>query len=310
MTINLIIYLSAFVAIWIGSGMAISAVERISKTLKLSTFAVSFLILGFFTSVSELSVGVNAVLENDPEIFIGNLIGASLVIFMMIVPLLAITSNGLKINREFQNFNLLISMIVIGAPVVLSMDGKIDRIDALISIVLYLFLIVCIQAKRGILETRINKAKTTKAAKELLKIIIGVAIIFVGSRFVVDQTLYFSSLLHISPFLISLLFIAIGTNIPELSFVFRSMFMKNNQVAFGDYVGSASFNTFLFGALTLYYGKTIYLTNSYMISLVFLLSGLCIFYYLAKTKHTISRIEGLLLLLIYIAFLLVEILFH
>jgi cation:H+ antiporter len=310
MGINLIIYIAAFVAIWVGSGMAISAVERVSKTLKLSSFAVSFLILGFFTSVSELSVGVNAVLENDPEIFIGNLIGASLVIFMMIVPLLAITSNGLKINREFQNFNLLISMIVIGAPVILSMDGKIDRIDALISIVLYLFLLVCIQAKRGILETKIDKAKTTKAARELVKIIIGVAIIFVGSKFVVDQTLYFSGLLHISPFLISLLFIAIGTNIPELSFVFRSMFMKNNQVAFGDYVGSASFNTFLFGALTLYYGKTIYLNNSYMISLVFLLSGLCIFYYLAKTKHTISRIEGLLLLLIYVAFLLVEILFH
>lgn len=309
---NLVIYILGFAGIWIGSGLAITSVERVSKVLKLSSFAVSFLILGFFTSVSELSVGINSVIKNDPEIYVGNLIGASIVIFMMIVPLLAIASNGLKINREFQGFNLLVSMLVIAAPGILAIDGQVDRIDSLISVVLYLFLLICIQMKRGIFQNvrTVSKLQSIRISRELIKIIAGIAIIFIASKFVVTQTLYFSEILNISPFLISLLFIAIGTNIPELSFVVRSMFMKNNQVAFGDYVGSAAFNTFLYGFLTLLYGQTVNLSNSYNVSLLFLLAGLATFYFLARTQHNISRIEGFLLLMIYIGFLLVELIIH
>lgn len=309
---NLLIYIASFVGIWVGAGYALSAVEHLSRSLRISSFIVSFLVLGFFTSVSELSVGINAILQKDPEIYVGNLIGASIVIFMMIVPLLAIVGNGLKINNGFQGFNLLLSMIVIAAPVVLAADGVIDRIDSLISIVLYFFLVFCIQMRRGILEkvNNISKAQTVKVIKELLKIIFGIGIIFISSKFVVEKTLYFSQILHISPFLISLLFIAIGTNIPELSFVLRSMFMKSNQIAFGDYVGSAAFNTFLFGFLTLMYGQSVYLTNSYFISLLFLIAGLLAFYFIAKTRHMISRIEGIFLLMIYIIFLIVEVVIH
>src|SRR3989344_2032781 len=98
---HLFIYTLSFIGIWIGSGLAIGSVERLSKILRVSSFAVSFLVLGLFTSMGELSVGVNAVLENDPEIYVGTLIGASIVIFTLIIPLLAITGNKIKISTEF-----------------------------------------------------------------------------------------------------------------------------------------------------------------------------------------------------------------
>jgi cation:H+ antiporter len=309
---HLLIYLLSFFIIWIGAGLAIKSVERLSRSLKVSSFAVSFLVLGFFTSVSELSVGINAVVANDPEIYVGNLIGASIVIFLMIIPLLAVCAKGLKVNHGFKGFNLFLSMLVIGAPVILSMDGKIDRFDSLISIISYFVLVVCIQMRKGLLE-RVDNFKQLRVArvvKELGKMIVGIVLIFFASKFVVDETLYFSTLLSVSPFLISLLLISIGTNIPELSLTVRTIFMKNNQVAFGDFVGSAAFNTFLFGALTLIYGKTVYLTHNYLVSLFFLISALFIFYYFARKDHEITRGEGIILLLIYTAFLFVEIIMH
>src|SRR3989344_1820060 len=103
---HLAIYALSFIGIWIGSGLAISSVERLSKILRVSSFAVSFIVLGFFTSVSELSVGVNSILENDPEIYVGNLIGASIVIFILIIPLLAIAGHNINITPEFRGFNL------------------------------------------------------------------------------------------------------------------------------------------------------------------------------------------------------------
>ncbi|PJE64023.1 hypothetical protein COU89_00105 [Candidatus Roizmanbacteria bacterium CG10_big_fil_rev_8_21_14_0_10_45_7] len=309
---HVLIYALSFVGIWVGSGLAIGSVERLSKILRVSSFAVSFLILGFFTSIGELSVGVNAILENDPEIYVGTLIGASIVIFMLVIPLLAITGKSIKISSEFQGFNLPASLVVIALPVILAMDGVVDRVDSIIILSLFGVLVIAIQTRRGLLEKikNINSKSGIQVGKELVRILFGIATIFIASRFVVEQTMYFSSALNISPFIISLLLIAIGTNIPELSFVMRSAFMTNNQVAFGDYIGSAAFNTFLVGILTLAYGKPVLLTNSYLSSLLFLVVGLLIFYYFARTKNTISRTEGFALLAIYVLFLFVEIFIH
>lgn len=312
MITHLIIYCLAFIGIWIGSGLAIKSVERLSRSLKVSSFIVSFVILGLFTSVSEFSVGINSILENDPEIFVGNLIGASIVIFMLIIPLLAVIGKSIRITDEFRGFNLPASLVVIATPVILAMDGRIGRRDSIIAMALYGFLLISVQAKKGIVEKlkSLNQKSGTKASRELVRILFGVVTIFIASRFVVDQTLYFSQILGVSPFLISLLLIAIGTNVPELSLVVRSVFMRNHQVAFGDYVGSAAFNTFLLGLLTVINGKPVLLTNSYLVSLLFLVIGLAIFYYFSRTKNSISRTEGLFLLLIYLIFLGTELVIH
>lgn len=309
---HLFIYALSFIGIWIGSGLVVGSVERLAKILRVSSFSISFLLLGFFTSVSELSVGLNSIIENDPEIYVGNLIGASIVIFMLIIPLLAITGNSIKISPEFRGFNLPASLVVVALPVILAMDGRIGKTDSFLALTLFGFLVLAIQTKRGLLEKiqSITTQSTVKVGKELIRILFGLATIFIASKFVVEQTMYFSTLLNLSPFFISLLVIGIGTNIPELSLVVRSAFMKNNQVAFGDYIGSASFNTFLIGLLTVINGKSVTLTNSYVVSLLFLIVGLFIFYYFARTKNTISRSEGFGLLFLYILFLATEIYLH
>jgi cation:H+ antiporter len=310
--IHFLLYLAAFVGIWVGSGIAIRSVEQLSRKLKLSSFAVSFLVLGFFTSISEMSVGINSIVENNPEIYVGNLIGASIVILLFVVPLLAITGKKITIAKEFQGFNLLFSLIVIGVPVILAFDGKIDRLDSIVTILLYAALVFIIQKKKGIFEnlSAISNTSKSKTAKQLVKIILGIIIVFTCSHYIVEETLYFAQVLNISPFLISLLLISIGTNIPELSIVVRSAFLKNNQVAFGDYIGSSTFNTFLLGALTLASGKTVYMSNSYAISLLFLIVGLILFYIFARTRNTITWREGLVLLCIYLIFMTTEITTH
>jgi cation:H+ antiporter len=231
---------------------------------------------------------------------------------MLIIPLLAIAGRSIHITPEFQGFNLPASLVVVAMPVILALDGRVERIDGIISITLFGFLLLSIQLKKSILKNLkdVSPESGVKSGKELARILFGVVVVFFASRFAVEQTLYFSDLLRVSPFLISLLIISIGTNIPELSLGVRSIFMKNNQVAFGDYIGSAAFNTFILGLLVLIYGKPILLTNSYAVSLFFLVVGLLAFYHFARTKNTISRLEGLALLALYGLFLFTEIRLH
>lgn len=273
---------------------------------------VSFVILGLFTSMGELSVGVNALLGGDPEIYIGSLIGASIVLFMLIAPLLAIVGNSVRVNPEFRGFNLLASLVVVALPAILVMDGRVDRTDSVIAMAAFGFLLISLESKKGLLEKikNFDIKSGTRIGKEILKIILGMGVVFVASKFVVEQTIYFSQLLGVSPFLISLLLISIGTNVPELSLVVRSAFMGDYQVAFGNYVGSAAFNTFLLGVLTFIHGKPVFLNNSYVVSLMFLIGGLLLFYYFARTKNTLSRGEGIILLILYLIFILTEVYLH
>jgi cation:H+ antiporter len=312
LTTHALLYGLAFMGIWVGSGLAVRSVERLSRLLHLSSFTISFVVLGLFTSISELSVGVNSILADDPEIYVGNLIGASIVLFMLIIPLLAIVGRSIRITPEFRGFLLPVSLVVVALPVLLAIDGQVGVRDSYLALGLFGVLLVMVQTKQSLAEKLLafNAKATVKAGQETLRMLFGVGLIFGASRYVVEQTLYFSQVFGVPAFVVSLLVIAVGTNVPELSLVVRAAFRRNNQVAFGDYVGSATFNTFLLGALTLMYGKPVRLTNSYLVSLLFLIGGLVLFYYFARTKHTLSRLEGLILLAIYLIFLTVELAAH
>lgn len=309
---HILIYALSFIGIWIGAGFAIGSVEKLSHKLRLSSFIISFLVLGFFTSISEVSVGVNAVLANDPGIFVGNLIGASIVLFLMVIPLLAITGKAITINKEVRGHNLILPLVVVAIPVLLSLDGMVSRIDAIISIVLFVISILVIEQHRGFVKNVATLAqfKNLSVTTELIKIIGGSLLIYGSSWVVVNQTVYFSTVFGLSQFFISLMIIGIGTNLPELSLIVRSLFMKSNQVAFGDYLGSAAFNSFLFGIFSLWHGKPITLTNSYAVSLGFLIIGLVLFYIFAKSKHSISKWEALGLFSLYVAFFTIEVITH
>ncbi len=156
-------------------------------------------------------------------------------------------------------------------------------------------------------KRKYKKQELILAIKELLRIIFGAVIIFVASKFIVNQTEYFSQIFGFPQFIISLLLISLGTNVPELSLAFRSISMKNNKVAFGGYIGSAVINTLLFGVLTIIYGKDIILDREYMISLAFFMLALFLFYRFSRSNNSISRKEGLVLIFLYVILVVAEI---
>lgn len=309
---RVLFYILSFLGIWFGSRLVISSIEKFSRRLRLSTFSVSFLLLGLFTSLGEISVGINSVLDNDPEIFVGNLIGASIVLFLLATPLLAMGGRGIKISEEFQKINLIVSLTVVAIPVLLTLDGSVTKRDGVVGVLAFITSVILIESKKGFLSspTSFTQSRPLKKISELLKVAVGAIIIYFCSKMIVEQTMYFSQVLKLSPFFISLLMISVGTNLPELSLVIQSVINKKDRVAFGDFIGSAVYNTLIFGVLAIWYGKPIYLTNSYMISLLTLVSGLILFYHFAKSKNTLSRKEGFILFSLYILFVILEIVSH
>lgn len=310
---RVIIYFSMFFVLWLGAGLIISAVEKASRILKISTFALSFFVLGILTSLPEIAVGVNSVVSNDPEIFVGNLLGGVVVIFLLIIPILAIFGNGINLSHKMDRNGLLASMIVCVTPALLVADRKVGVFEAILMILLYASTLYIVQRKQGLIE----KIETLEFAMKnhgkthiinLFKILAGMGLIFFGSDYIVRETLSFSGIIHISPFLISIIILSLGTNLPEFFLALRALKQKKKDVAFGDYIGSASANTLIFGGLVLLNGGTVTISNNFLQRFVFILLALVFFYFFARSKNSISRKEGIVLLFIYICFVTLELL--
>ncbi|MBP9716792.1 MAG: sodium:calcium antiporter [Candidatus Levybacteria bacterium] len=307
--IDLIIYVAAFFFIWLGSGFIVSSTSKFSEKLKLSSFAVSFLLLGILTSTPEFSVGLQAVADHNPGIFVGNLLGGIVVIFLFIIPLLAIFGNGINLRHEMDNKTLLATMGVILAPSVTVLDKKVTNLEGFVLIILYLVLVFVIQRKNGLFSRENNKLleKKSYSFKDILKILVGIAIVFISSSLIVDKTTLFAEVLNVPVFYIGLVVIALGTDLPEMTLAIRSVISGKKDIAMGDYVGAGAASTLLFGIFTILNKGEVITISSFIFTFGFIASGLGLFYYFSRAKNFISRKNGIFMIFIYISFIVFEV---
>ena len=82
---------------------------------------------------------------------------------------------------------------------------------------------------------------------------------------------------------------------------------QKNNIAFGDYLGSAVANTLLFGLLILLNGNFGVTGEKFFVTAGLMIAGLIAFYISASSKRKISRFEGCVLICFYILFLITQI---
>lgn len=304
-------YLISFLIIWYCSGIIIKSVENLAHKLKISPFTMSFFVLGILTSIPEFSVGINSIINKTPDIFIGNLLGASLIIFIFIIPLLAVFGGGVKLVHQLSENNLIFSLLVVAAPVFLIADNLLTRTEGVFLILIYVILFYFIEKKHGLMGLKIPKKKlfNKNFLEDAVELLLSALIIFLVSKYIVTETVYFSSVLKVSQFLISIIVLSIGTNLPEISLAVRSIIEGKNEVALGDYLGSAAANSLFFGLFTLFNGNRVNLSVYSFRVLLLTLFGLGVFYIFSRSKKNISKHEGKILLLIYLLFIVSQVLF-
>lgn len=304
-------YFASFLILWYCSGVIIAVVERFAQKLKLSAFTVSFFVLGIMTSVPEFSVGINSIINKTPDVFVGNLIGASLTLFIFVIPLLAVFGGSVKMVHQMTEHDMIFALLVVAAPIFLIADNVLTRTESVFLILIYAILVYFIEKKKALLVAvkEVKHLGEKSMITNWMELILAIVIIFMTSKFIVDQTVYFAEFFKLSPFIISIIFLSIGTNLPEISLAVRSIIDKKKDIALGDYLGSAAANTLLFGVLTFLNGARINVANYSLRTLLLTLFGLAVFFIFSQTKQEISRKEGRILLLIYLLFVVTQILF-
>lgn len=319
-TQNMLIYslvlLLSFCTLWLASELIVNSMKKFAHRLNISSFAASFFVLGMLTSLPELSIGISSIIEKKPEIFVGNLIGGSVVLFLLIIPLLAIIGNGITVSSQLTSKHLMLALFVIILPAFSTLNGKLLWQESIIMLVLYGLLFYFIRKHKGIVETIEDVVVPPQEGswKDLLKVIIGILFILGASRALVHVLPIIAESIGVPSFLASLLILSVGTNLPELFIAIQAIRSNDKDVALGDYIGSAAANTLLFSILSI---ASILLTGlvkikngEFLLTFSFFALGLIAFYFMARSKEEISRKEGILLLIIYIGFIASEIFFR
>lgn len=305
-----IVFFVSFLLVWFGSGLVVNPISQLARTWKLPAFTVSFFLLGLLTSLPEVAIGSISLAEGDPAIYAGNLLGGVIVMFLLIIPLLGLAGAGVRMPRQLGKVRLLFTLVTVLAPSVLLSDRTFTVWEGVFLIILYTALFLSFSWKESLLEKAQEAFMKPQKKNGLMffKILVGVAILVVASDRIVDSTLYFSDLLDLSPFFVSLIVVSLGTNIPEISIVFRSIMSKKQDIALADYLGSASANTLLLGVFTLIRGETLLLPNDVLPRFFFLFVGLILFFLFARSRNTLSRKESVALLGLYVVFIVYELL--
>ena len=306
-------FLLSLGVVWFFAGILIDAIDRFAKRFNQNGFTVAFFVLGFLTSISEISVAVNATWEGRPQISAGNLIGASFVILLLIIPFLAVFGNGISLKNTISRKNLGLALFIVLLPAFFVLDGSVSRPEGLMILLFYLVLVYSLHRSGSVLKTLEQLDESISSKKRAtfwdgLKILAGAGFIFAAGHVLVNEAAYFSKLFGVPGSLIGLILLSIGTNVPELVIAIRSIYKKHKDIAFGDYLGSAVANTPIFGLLALFNGRFAVEPNEFLPAFFLMFLGLLLFYFFAGSKNTISRSEGWVLFLVYATFLATQIL--
>lgn len=274
------------------------AAEQVGLSWGASPFVIGLTIVAFGTSLPELATAVFAMLENQPEIVLGNVVGSNITNIFLVLGLLAVVSS--KIDLDFDLFRSDIPALLISAFMFWFMisDGGINAVEASIMLLALGVFIWSSFSDMEVEEGLIKKA----GWKSYTMLILGGALVYVSAKYTVDSIVLISEAINIGTDVVSLTIVALGTSLPEVAVSITAARRGNAGIAVGNVIGSNIFNTYIVVGVAAYIGP-LNLTESLAdFSLPFMVAATVILAVSSLSKQ-ITRWEGYLYLLLYFYFI-------
>jgi cation:H+ antiporter len=282
-----------------GSDMLVNGVSKAAAQIGISALIISVLLVGFGTSAPEFAISAGAAIQRNSDISLGNVIGSCIANLVLVLGISSIIrpikiKKGI-IRREMPIVLAATSILIIFSA--LSLLDKYHLIGGSLFLIFFslfvLFFVYCARKERN------NKIEIENGniVKNILFIVIGIALVIGGAWLLIESATTIAMILNISPFIIALSMVAVGTSLPELVVSAVAAYRGEADIAVGNVLGSNVFNIFLIlgvAALFIPLGAISSIDN-----LLILLAITIIMVPICCTKHTISRIEGFFMLVIY-----------
>ncbi len=306
--------LSYIIIIILASGILVKAAHWVIKSLvyfaqrlKISEFVIAFILAGIATSLPELFVGISSALNKTPILSLSNVIGSNIANITLILGTTIILIKGLNIKIKTIQRNIIYTALLLIYSLLLCLDGVLSRIDGvalLVSFVLYNLILVHQDQDRNKTIIKVQKKELTK---NILLFAFGIVLLLISAQIIVETANNLAIKLNIPLFLVGLFMVAVGTSLPELIFGIRAAHQKHKDMILGGILGSVTANaTAVLGVTAIIFPIIIGNRTLFIGSILALLIAYLLFGIFSYSKKRISWQEGIILLLFYVAFTIVQ----
>ena len=312
--IYLIIFTSCLLVIIKSGALLVKTLVNISRYLKLSEYAIAFILMALATSAPELFIGLTSAMNKTPAVSLGNIIGANIINLTLALGLVIIAAKGINITNQTAKKDAWIIFFLALLPILLVFDGQLSRFDGLTLLLFFFWYISRLLKQREKFSKTLNSLKYDISQfkifmKNLGLFIVGLILLLAAAWGVVQTASLIAKDLNLSLVFIGLVLVALGTTLPEISFGFRSVLLKHEEMTLGNFIGSIAFNSlFILGLVALIHPIQVNNFSLIAVSALFLTFSLIIFNIFIRTKERLSYQEGIIFLIIYGLFLTAEIL--
>lgn len=296
----------------IGAEMLVKGASRIATKLGVSPLIIGLTVVSFGTSSPELAVSVKAALSGQASIALGNVIGSNIFNVLFILGLSALIA-PLLVSRQLIRIDVPLMIAVSVLTLLLGLDGGYSPLEGMLLVAGLLayvgFLVVQGRKENSESSQEKNNRTSDSAGRWLLNLTLvlgGLALLVLGSRWLVNGAVTTARYLGISELIVGLTIVAAGTSLPEVVTSVIASLRGERDIAVGNVVGSNLFNLLgVLGVAALVAPGEIAVSDSVIrfdlpIMIATAIACLPIFF----SGGRISRGEGALLLAYYAAYTL------
>ena len=248
---TLVLFLAGIALLIAGAEALVRGASRLAAAIGISPLVIGLTVVAFGTSSPELAVSLQASLAGEPDIALGNVVGSNVFNILFILGLSAVIA-PLIVAQQLVRLDV---PLMIGASVLLlalALDGRIGRIDGLVltgGIVGYCVIVVRqslkeIPAVRAEYEKEFGRRprRTTRRVLNVVMVAVGLALLMLGSRWLLGGAVAVAEALGLSKLVIGLTIVAAGTSLPEVATSVVASVRGERDIAVGNVVGSNLFN--------------------------------------------------------------------
>lgn len=304
MLTDLFIFTVALYLVIKGASLATKYAARLAESFHLSKYTVGLIIVAIISILPETFIAINSAIEGIPSFGLGVLFGSNIadlsVVFAIIV---FMAGRGLKVESKILK-NQAVYPFILFLPLVLGLNGHYSRIDGLALIItggVFYYLAL----KNGI-DGAYHPSDGKGRLKSFLMLLLSMTILLAGAHFTVTSATSIADRVGVSPILIGMLVVGLGTTMPELFFSIKSVRKNDDSLAIGDVLGTVLADaTIVVGILALispfsFPVRIIYITCVFMVAASFILLRFM------RSGRALSKREAWMLAAFWALFVLVE----
>ena len=301
-----------------GADFLVDGASNIAKKFHIPEIVVGLTIVSIGTSMPELIVSSVSAIQGHSDIAIGNVVGSNIANLFLILGICAIIK-PLEFKKQTRLIENPITLLVTVILLILCNNGATNETKFITTNEGFILLAICIvfiiynifMAKNGEKIDADEKSnmslieyKNISIVKSIVSVVIGIIALKFGGDLVVNNSVTIATMLGVSEKLISLTIIAFSTSLPELITSVIASKKGETDMAIGNILGSQIFNILLIIGVSAILNPIVYsvLYNKDIILLIIGTVMLELFPFTGK-KNTMTRLNGLLFVLIYIIYM-------